>query len=289
MNFGMARTCLQPAIRGKIGDPLDYPVKSARVVLSGSKLADKLCTVTGMEGSFMFSRIPPGVYTLEITCSGFSKLVQRGIAVHDNAITGLGLKMDFLEDSRSLKLRALSLEYVNDAPQVEASESPSQLTLELQEVMDELHLDRALFNPPAAVKVGRRVRIELGVYQNLREEIMRRLLERKISRFDGGQIDAVLQAELQVSGSLVLPKSLPEVGIKGAGYVEWQWEVLPRIPGQGLIRLSLQAKVTFAGHCEQKQCLLVLDREVRIEKNIWLELRRFFSKAKVVGETRCIY
>ena len=289
MNFGMARTCLQPAIRGKIGDPLDYPVKSARVVLSGSKLADKLCTVTGMEGSFMFSRIPPGVYTLEITCSGFSKLVQRGIAVHDNAITGLGLKMDFLEDSRSLKLRALSLEYVNDAPQVEASESPSQLTLELQEVMDELHLDRALFNPPATVKVGRRVRIELGVYQNLREEIMRRLLERKISRFDGGQIDAVLQAELQVSGSLVLPKSLPEVGIKGAGYVEWQWEVLPRIPGQGLIRLSLQAKVTFAGHCEQKQCLLVLDREVRIEKNIWLELRRFFSKAKVVGETRCIY
>ena len=81
----------------------------------------------------------------------------------------------------------------------------------LQEVIDELHLDRALFNPPAAVKVGRRVRFELGVYQNLREEIMRRLLERKISRFDGGQIDVDLQAELQVAGCLVLPKSLPQV------------------------------------------------------------------------------
>jgi len=291
MNLGMGRTCLQPAIRGKIGDLLDYPVASARVILSGSKLAEKLCTLTGMEGSFMFSRIPPGVYTLEIICSGFSKLVQRGIAVHEHAITGLDLKMDFLEDSRSLKLRALSLEYVNDAPQAAVAESPSQLTAELQEVMGELYLDRALFNPPVAVKTGRRVNIELGVYQNLREEIMRRLLERKISRFDGGQIEAVLQAELQVSGSLVLPKSLPQVGISGAGYVEWQWEVLPRIPGLGLIRLSLQTRVRFADHCEQKQCLLVLDREVRIEKNIWLELRRFFARsrpAKVAGETHWI-
>jgi hypothetical protein len=288
MNLGAEITCLQPAIRGKIGDHLDYPVASARVVLSGSKLAEKRCTLTGMEGSFIFSRIPPGVYTLEIICSGFSKLVQRGIAVHEHAITGLDLKMDFLDDSRSLKLRALSLEYVNDAPQAAVSEPPPLLTRELQEITDELHLDRALFNPPLAVKVGRRVSIELGVYQNLRDEIMRRLLERKISRFDGGQIETVLQAELQVSGSLVLPKSLPQVGISGAGYVEWQWEVLPRISGLGLIRLSLQARVKFADHCEQKQCLLVVDREVRIEKNIWLELRRFFAKAKVVGETHWI-
>ena len=289
MNFGMGRTWLQPAIRGKIGDLLDYPVAAARVVLHGSKLAEKRCTMTGMEGSFMFSRIPPGIYTLEIICSGFSKLVQRGIAVHEHAITGLDLKMDFLEDSRSLKLRALSLEYVNDAPQPAAPESTLPLLLELQEVIDELHLDRALFNPPAAIKTGRRVKIELGVYQNLREEIMRRLLERKICRFDAGQIETVLQAELQVSGSLVLPKSLPQVGVSGAGYMEWQWEVLPRVAGLGLIRLSLQARVKFADQGELKQCLLVLDRDVRIEKNIWLGVRRFLAKAKLAGAAHWTY
>ena len=48
----------------------------------------------------MFSRIPPGVYTLEVACAGFGKLVQRGIAVQEHAITGLDLKMDILEDSR---------------------------------------------------------------------------------------------------------------------------------------------------------------------------------------------
>lgn len=278
MNFGMGTACLQPAIRGKIGDLLDYPVVSARVLLSGSKLAEKLCAMTGMEGSFMFSRIPPGVYTLEISCSGFGKLVQRGIAVQEHAITGLDLKMDFLENSRSLKLRALSLEYVNDVPQEEAGVPAELPTRELQEAMDGLRLDRALFNPPAVVKVGRREIIEFGVYQNIREEITRRLLERKIGRFAVGQLDVILWADLQVSGSLVLPKSLPQVGVGNAGYQEWRWEVLPRISGLGLIRLSLQARVGFADQGECKRCLLVLDREVRIAKNFWLQMRRIFTE-----------
>jgi hypothetical protein len=83
--LGMEQKYLQPAIRGKIADLLDYPVVSARVVLSGSKLEEKLCTETGVEGLFMFSRIPPGSYTLEVNYSGFSKLVQRGIAVRDHS------------------------------------------------------------------------------------------------------------------------------------------------------------------------------------------------------------
>jgi hypothetical protein len=284
MNLSFGKTSLQPAIRGKIGDPQEFPIAQARIVLSGSHLSEKMTAVTGMEGSFMFSRVPPGVYTLEINYSGFRKLVQRGIAVHEHAITGLDLKMDFLEDSRALKLRALSLEYINDLPTAEYDETPSHLERQIQDVMDELHLDRALFNPPAAVKVGRPVTVEIGVYQNLREEIMRRLLERKISRYDGVQIDAVLRADLQVSGCRVLPKSLPQVGISGAGYLEWQWEVLPRISGLGLVRLSLQARVNFADQGEYKQCLLVLDRELRIKRNVWLELRRFLSKAGVAGE-----
>jgi hypothetical protein len=57
MRLGLEQKYLQPAIRGKIADLLDYPVASARVVLSGAKLAEKLCTVTGLGGLFMFSRV----------------------------------------------------------------------------------------------------------------------------------------------------------------------------------------------------------------------------------------
>ncbi|MCX6555296.1 MAG: carboxypeptidase-like regulatory domain-containing protein [Candidatus Aminicenantes bacterium] len=193
------KACLQPAIRGKIADLLDYPVVSARVVLSGAKLEDKLSSVTGKEGIFMFCRIPPGSYTLEVNYNGFSKLVQRGIAVRDHTITGLDLKMDFLEDSRTIKLRAMALEYFNDTPPITAT-LPSDLPRQLSEVVAELSLDRALFNPPAALKVGRALNLELGVYQNLIGEIMHRLLERNICCVDRGRLGVTLEAQLEIEG-----------------------------------------------------------------------------------------
>jgi len=277
MNCGLEKACLQPAIRGKIADLLDYPVASARVVLSGSKLAEKLCTMTGIEGYFMFSRIPPGTYTLEVNYSGFSKLVQRGIAVQEHAITGLGMKMDFLEASRSLKLQALSLEYVNDAPEAENVVAPSLLTRQLREVMDGLCLERALFSPPPSVSVGRRLAIEFGIYQSLKDEIIRHLLEWKIDLFSAEQIEVTLMAHLQAEGCLVIPNSLPRVEVNGARYVEWRWEVLPRVPGRGLLCLSLDVRVNFAGRGEQEKRLLSLEREVRIKRSLWVELRRLLK------------
>jgi hypothetical protein len=267
---------LQSAIRGKIADLLDDPVVSARVVLSGAKLGEKLCSITGMEGVFMFSPIPPGSYTLEVTYSGFSKLVQRGIAVRDHTITGLDLKMDFLEDSRTINLRAMSLEFFNDAPP-DAEPPYPDLNLQLSEVMARLNLDRVLFNPPAALKIGCATTVEVGIYQNLKEEVMRRLLELNICRFDRDQFDVTLEAELQVAGCQVLPLGSPQDVIDGARYLDWKWEILPQLPGLGLMRLCLTARVRFAGFAERQKCLLVLDRDVVIRKNQWFAVRRFFK------------
>ena len=281
MRLGMEQKFLQPAIRGKIADLMDYPVPAARVVLSGAKLAEKQCTVTGTEGYFMFNRIPPGSYTLEVIYSGFSKLVQRGIAVRDHAITGLDLKMDFLEDSRTIRLRAMSLEFISDAPPAAAAAAPSDLARQLSEVAASLCLDRVLFNPPTVLKVGSVTTFELGVYQNLKEEVMRRLLERNICRFDRDQIEVILQADLQVAGCQVLLRGKPQAAINGARYLGWEWEILPEISGLGLIILRLETSVRFAEYGERKKCLLILDRDVRIKRNHWLALLRFL-KSKLV-------
>jgi hypothetical protein len=276
IRLGMEQKYLQPAIHGKIADLLDCPVASARVVLSGSKLAEKLCTVTGVEGLFMFSRVPPGSYTMEVIYSGFSKLVQRGIAVRDHAITGLDLKMDFLEDSRTIKLRAMSLEFLNDSPPA-ADTPPSILAQQLSEVMTELVLDRVLFEPPPVLKLGRAVTFELGVYQNLKGEVMRRLLERSICRFNRDQIEVTLKADLQVAGCQVLLLGAPRAAINGARYLGWEWEILPEISGLGLISLRMETSVSFVEYGERKKCLLTLDRTVRIEMNRWFNWRRLFK------------
>jgi hypothetical protein len=276
----MEQRYLQPAIHGKIADLLDCPVVSARVVLSGAKLAEKLCTVTGVGGLFMFSRVPPGSYTMEVIYSGFSKLVQRGIAVRDHAITGLDLKMDFLEDSRSIKLRAMSLEFINDAPPA-ADTPPSMLAQQLSEVMADLVLDRVLFDPLPVLKIGHAVTFELGVYQNLKGEVMRRLLERSICRFNRDQIEVTLKADLQVAGCQVLLLGAPQAAINGAHYLDWKWEILPEISGLGLISLRLETSVRFVEYGERKKCLLTLDRNVRIKKSHWLNWQRLFKDRSV--------
>lgn len=275
MNSGMTQTCLQEAIRGKIGDPQDSPVASACVILSGSKLAQKITTRTGSEGYFMFNRIPPGVYTLEVACAGFGKLVQRGIAVQEHAITGLDLKMDFLEDSRSLKLRALSLAYIVDEPDKTGGVEPLALVGQLRTAVAGLRLDRALFNPPPAARVGHCVPVEFGVYQNLKETVMRRLRESAVGIFDGGHVAVALTADLQATGCLVQPKSLPRLEVDGARYLEWRWEVLPEAFGQGLLRLDLRISVDLDSLGHEEKNLLLLDREIIIRQDRWLRGRRW--------------
>jgi hypothetical protein len=274
---GRRPDCLQPAIRGKITDLLDCPVVSARVALSGAKLEDKLSSITGMEGIFMFCRIPPGSYTLEVSCNGFNKLVQRGIAVRDRTITGLDLKMDFLEDSRTINLRAMSLEYFNDTPPPTDS-LPSDLPRHLSEVTAELSLASAFFNPPAALEVGRAITVELGVYQNLIGEIMHRLLERNVSCVDRDRLGITLTAQLQVDGCEALPRSAPQAVVDRAHYQDWAWDIIPKTPGTGLIRLRLEAEIRFAEHGERGKCLLLIDREVGIRKTRWPALRRWLRK-----------
>ncbi len=279
MNLGMTQTCLQEAIRGKIGDPQALPVASARVVLSGSKLGQKLATRTGSGGYFMFNRIPPGVYTLEVACAGFGKLVQRGIAVQERAITGLDLKMEFQEDSRSLKLRTLSLEYIIDEPEKIKGMEPPQAAWPLREAIAGLRLERALFNPPTAAKVGRSLLVEFGVYQNLKEVILRRLREGNSGGFTGGDLAVALTADLQAAGCRVLPRTLPRLEISGARYLEWRWELLPQAFGHGLLRLDLRVSVDFNGARVEERTLLLLDREIIIRKNPWLSLRRRLRNA----------
>jgi hypothetical protein len=272
------RDRLQSAIRGTIADTLDYPVASARVVISGSGLRENLCVTTGSEGRFMFNRVPPGIYTMEVNYSGFDKLVQRGIAVQDNAITGLNLKMNFQEDSRSLKLQSLNLNYLNDVKSEGIADEPSLLARQFGEVVAALRLDKALLNPPAVLVCGRRAGIEFGVYQNLRDEIMRGLLERRIVLFESRHIDIALCADLQVAGCLALPGNQSRLAIDGARYAEWQWEVLPQLAGQGMIHLSMDVKVNFGNRHQEDKRLLFLERPIGIRRNPWLKPSRILKK-----------
>ncbi|HOW44921.1 MAG TPA: carboxypeptidase-like regulatory domain-containing protein [Candidatus Aminicenantes bacterium] len=277
MNGCLEKAGLQPAIRGKIADLLDYPVARARVVLCGSKLGRRLSTLTGLEGTFLFNRIPPGVYTLEVNCTNFSKLVQRGIAVQEHAITGLDMRMDMQEDSRTLRLRSLSLQYVGGESPAGTDSGPEALQLLLREAVDGLRLERALFAPPGQGTVGRRLGVEFGLFQGLRNEIMSRLLERKIDLFPAERIGLALRAELQAPGCLVLPLTLPRMEVEGARYLEWRWQLMPQAAGSGAIRLVVDLAADFDGRLQLERRLFEIERAIAFQLPFLKRVRRLWG------------
>jgi hypothetical protein len=198
--------------------------------------------------------------------------------VRDHTIAGLDLKMDFKQDSREIKLWALSLQYINGNLDVTDENDNSMLTQQLSQLLDGIHLDKIQFSPPEIIRIGHKEKFEFGVYQNLKEEIIRRLLARSICCFDRDQIEVTLKADLQVAGcQILLLDAPPQAATDGSRYLGWEWEILPEISGLGLIRLRLETSVRFAEYGEQKKCLLILDRNVWIKKNHWFDLQRFFK------------
>ncbi len=277
MNGCLEKIGLQPAIRGKIADLLDYPVARARVVLCGSKLGRKISTLTGLEGTFLFNRIPPGVYTLEVNCTRFGKLVQRGITVQEDAITGLDMRMDLQEDSRTLRLRSLNLQYVGGEAPDGASGEPAALERSLREVVDGLRLERALFSPPGQGTVGRRLAVEFGLFQGLRNEIMSRLLERKVDLFTAEEVGLALRAELQAPGCLVLPLTLPRAEVKGARYLEWRWQLMPQATGAAALRLGVSLAVDFGGRLQLEKRLLEVERAIEFRLPLLKRVQRLWG------------
>lgn len=277
MNGCLEKTGLQPAIRGKIADLLDYPVARARVVLCGTKLGRRISTLTGLEGTFLFNRIPPGVYTLEVNCTRFGKLVQRGITVQEDAITGLDMRMDLQEDSRTLRLRSLNLHYVGGAAPDGFPGEPDALERTLREVVDGLRLERALFAPPGQGTVGRRLAIEFGLFQGLRSEIMSRLLERKVDLFAAEQVVLALRAELQAPGCLVLPQTLPRAEVEGARYLEWRWQLVPQAAGTAALRLGVSLAVDFGGRLQLEKRLLEVERAIGFRLPLLKRVQRLWG------------
>jgi len=255
---------LQPAIRGKIADGLDSPVSRARVVLCGSKLGRRLSTLTGREGTFLFSRLPPGVYTLEVNCKNFSKLVQRGISVQDDAITGVDMKMDLQEDSRSLKLRSLRLNYVAGEPGGAAAAHAGLTCGNVEDALAGLRLERTLFHAPDECVPGRKAVVEFGLFQNLKGRLVCRLLERGNGLFLPDQAALWLQAELRAGSGLVATLTPSAVALEGPRYLNWQWEFGPGPAGPVTLRLGLSVRVVInGGECVDRD-LLTLEHNLTV-------------------------
>jgi Carboxypeptidase regulatory-like domain len=61
------------SLRGTISDPQGSPVPGANVTLSNAERNFKRSQVTGSDGGYLFTGIPPGSYQFEVEMKGFKK------------------------------------------------------------------------------------------------------------------------------------------------------------------------------------------------------------------------
>jgi hypothetical protein len=72
----LAHATVFATLRGVVHDPQHRPIDGAQITLSSSDSAFKLQAVTTSAGEFEIPQVPIGVYTLQVTASGFASSTQ---------------------------------------------------------------------------------------------------------------------------------------------------------------------------------------------------------------------
>src|SRR5258707_13280972 len=72
---------VQGVITGTITDPTGAVVPGATVTITNAGTNISQSTTTGSDGSYRFSLVPPGTYTLEIKAANFAGVRASGIVV----------------------------------------------------------------------------------------------------------------------------------------------------------------------------------------------------------------
>jgi len=66
-------------ILGQIADPSGAVLPGAKVVVTNPAMGTKVTLTTNNEGRYMATALTPGIYSIEVTASGFKKVVRNDV------------------------------------------------------------------------------------------------------------------------------------------------------------------------------------------------------------------
>src|SRR5260370_11243523 len=76
-----AQTSTSGSIEGRVTDKSGTPLPGVTVEIKSPNLQGTKVTVSDANGVFRFGFLPPGVYSLKSTLTGFSPVQQQGVIV----------------------------------------------------------------------------------------------------------------------------------------------------------------------------------------------------------------
>jgi Carboxypeptidase regulatory-like domain len=131
------------SLRGTVTDPSASVVSGATVVLTNAESKTERTATTGVQGSYLFSSVPPGTYTLGVTAQGFRKYEQTGLEllVNTPATANVQLKVGAIAEVVTVTTEAPALNLVDASMGNPFNETQvKQIPLEGRNVPDLLSL-----------------------------------------------------------------------------------------------------------------------------------------------------
>ena len=94
----------QGVITGTVTDPSGASVPNAEVTIVNTATDAKQSVVTGSDGGYRFSLVPPGQYVIEVKATSFSQFRASGIVVEASQVVPLNVKLEIGKTSQVVEV-----------------------------------------------------------------------------------------------------------------------------------------------------------------------------------------
>ena len=125
---GMAHAQFNASLTGTVQDPTQAAVPNAQVVLTNNGTQAKQTVTSGPEGSFTFSQLPPGNYTVEVSAAGFSKNTISNVSVEAETPRNLNVTLQTGAETQTVNVDA------NTEPVLQTSNASIGSTVDSEEI-----------------------------------------------------------------------------------------------------------------------------------------------------------
>jgi hypothetical protein len=130
---------VQGVITGTVTDPTGAVVPNATVTIINVGTNASQTTTTGSDGSYRFSLVPPGTYTVEVKAANFAHVKASGIVVEASQTVPFSVKLELAKTSELI-------EVTSQAPLVQTSTSDLATQVDRETILNAPLADRDVFS-----------------------------------------------------------------------------------------------------------------------------------------------
>src|ERR1044071_10267294 len=99
-----AQTTGSATLRGTVKDPQGAVLRDATITLTNERTKDERRTKSSEDGTYTFTAVSPGVYTLKAEAAGFKTSTQANVTIETSSTQGLDIAMEIGQPSETVTI-----------------------------------------------------------------------------------------------------------------------------------------------------------------------------------------